>query len=411
MTGTRTLQSDFDVAKRPSGATGGLDGIRVLDFGRYIAAPYCAAMLADQGAEVIRIDPPEGASDREVMPIGVEGRGSAYLQMNRNKKSLTLDYMAGEGRLILNHLIKISDIVIVNLPERALVKLGLDYESLRAINPNVILTTISAFAFSGKDRDRVGFDGMGQALSGAMYLSGSGERPMRAAVSYVDYATGASAAFATMAALAHRMLTGEGQHVECSLMGTALTMMNPILLEEATGKRRRVATANRSPIAGPSDLFKVADGWVMVQVIGNLMFKRWTELVGRPDLASDPRFSDDMKRGENGEALSDIMALWCADRTLSECLAAAQAARIPMCPVLTPDEALRSFGNADYFQEVDAFDGTKGLLIATANTRTLASRERGMQPAPELGAHTDEILGSLQIDANEISKLRQEGII
>lgn len=405
------MQLDSDVATRPRGATGGLDGVRVLDLGRYIAAPYCAAMLADQGAEVIRIEPPEGASDREVMPVGVEGRGSAYLQMNRNKKSLTLDYMAGTGRSILNDLIRITDIIIVNLPNKALVKLGLDYESLRAINPNVILTTISAFASSGKDRDRVGFDGMGQALSGAMYLSGTGEKPMRAAVSYVDYATGASAAFATMAALAHRMRTGEGQHVECSLMGTALTMMNPILLEEATGTRRRVATANRSPIAGPSDLFKVADGWLMVQVIGNEMFRRWTELVGRPDLTGDPRFSDDMLRGENGDALSDIMARWCKDRTLSECLAAAQAARIPMCPVLTPAEALTAFGDSNYFTEVDEPDGAKGLPIATANTRTLASTTRGMRSAPELGAHTEEILGSLRIHAGEISKLRQDGII
>lgn len=406
MTGAHTLQSDLDVAARPRGVIGGLDGIRVLDFGRYIAAPYCAAMLADQGAEVIRIDPPEGASDREVMPIGVEGRGSLYLQMNRNKKSLTLDYMTGEGRLILNNLVRISDIVVVNLPNRALVKLGLDYESLRAINPNVILTTISAFAFSGKDRDRVGFDGMGQALSGAMYLSGTGERPMRAAVSYVDYATGASAAFATMAALAHRMRTGEGQHVECSLMGTALTMMNPILIEEATGTRRRVATANRSPIASPSDLFKVTDGWLMVQVIGNAMFNRWTELVGLPELSSDPRFSDDIQRGENGEVLSDIMALWCADRTLSECLAAAQAARIPMCPVLTPGEALAAFGDSSYFAQ-----GAEGLPIATANTRTVASTTLGMRTAPDLGEHTDEILGGLQISVSEISKLRQEGII
>lgn len=184
------------------------------------------------------------------------------------------------------------------------------------INENIILTTISAFSYSGVNRDRVGFDGTGQALSGGMYLTGSGDKPMRSAVSYVDYATGISAAYSTISALFKRYRSGKGQHVKASLMETALTMMNPILMEEATGTRKRSPMANRSPIAGPSDLFKVKDGWVMVQVIGNSMFSRWCNLTGHHSLIGDRRFKTDADRGENGDVLSEVMAAWCCGKLL-----------------------------------------------------------------------------------------------
>ena len=390
---------------------GGLSGLRVLDLGRFVAAPLCAAMLADQGAEVIRIEPPTGAADRDVMPVGIDGRGSVYLQVNRNKKSLSLEFAQPAGKRILDKLIATSDVVVVSLPHKSLVKLGLDYDSLKRLNSKIILTTVSAFAYSSNERNRVGYDGMGQALSGAMYLSGTGERPMRAAVSYVDYATGASAAFATTAALLDRALTGLGQHVECSLMGTALTMMNPMLLEEATGARRRTATANRSPIAGPSDLFKAKDGWILVQVLGDVMFKRWAELVAHPELVVDPRFLTDIDRGENGEALSHIMEQWCAKRSLAECLAATEDARIPACPVLTPTEALAAWSASGYFHMMPLSGKSMSLPIATANIRTRAFSALGLKPAPLLGEDTEAILKALNVSSLEIENMRQQGIV
>lgn len=392
-------------------SAGGLSGIRVLDLGRYIAAPLCAAMLADQGAEVIRVEDPMGASDREVMPLGVPGRGGLYMQMNRNKKSLTLDFTVPAGRMILERLIAKSDVVIVNLPYKSLKKLQLDYGSLKLLRQDIILTTVSAFPYSGKNRNRVGFDGMGQALSGAMHLTGAGRPPMRAAVSYIDYATGSAAAFATAAALLDRQATGMGQHVECSLMGTAYTMMNPMLIEEATGIRQRQATGNRSPIAGPSDLFNARDGWIMVQVIGNSMFDRWCELVGRPDLANDPNFASDILRGENGEALSEIMASWCAARTLGECLDAMESARIPACPVLTPNQALNTDEPGDYFDLVSMEDAATDIPIVTANLRTRAFRSDAIRTAPALGADTHDILAGLDICEAEEQELRQQGIV
>lgn len=388
----------------------GLAGVRVLDLGRYIAAPLCAAMLADQGAEVIRIEAPDGASDREVMPVGIEGRGSLYMQMNRNKKSLCLDYSVPAGRSVLDRLIATSDVVVVNLPRNALIRLGLDYDSLTRIRPDIILTTISAFAYDGADRDRVGFDGTGQALSGAMFLTGAGDRPMRAAVSYVDYATGMSAAFATAAALIERNASGLGQHVECSLMGAALTMMNPMLIEEATGARQRQPIGNRSPIAGPSDLFAARDGWVMVQVIGDAMFERWLRLVGRADLVHDPRFGSDIDRGENGEELSRIMAAWCATRTVAECLAETGAARLPACQVLTPAQALAA-ESADYIQSLPVDANGPELPIVTRALRTRATATASLTPAPALGQHTVQILQKLGLKQHQIEELKNKNII
>jgi crotonobetainyl-CoA:carnitine CoA-transferase CaiB-like acyl-CoA transferase len=388
-------------------ASAGLSGLRILDLGRYIAGPYCAAMLADQGAEVIRVEPPEGAPDREVMPIGLAGRGALYLQVNRNKKSLALDLTAPDQRSAFERLVASSDAVIVNLPPAALRRARLDYESLRACRPDIILTTISAFGPDSASSDRIGFDGTGQALSGAMCLTGNGEMPMRAAVSYVDYATGMSAAFATMVALYERRLTGRGQHVKTSLLGTALAMTNPMLIEEASGARSRKAIGNRSPIAGPSDLFQTLDGWVMVQVIGNGMFERWARFVRREDLLTDPRYASDIVRGENGEALSTVMADWCATRSSDECMRELEAAKIPACRALTPAQALVAAENANggFFSHESLPIGAERIPIASRVIRTVASEATACRPAPELGAHSGEVLAAIGYAPQEISAI------
>lgn len=389
----------------------GLSGIRVLDLGRYIAAPYCAALLADQGAEVIRIEQPQGAPDREVMPIGLKGRGALYMQVNRNKKSLSLDIATDEGRAIFERLVALSDVVVVNLPPAALKRARLDYETLKSIRSDIILTTISALGFEGNAKDRTGFDGTGQALSGAMHLTGTGERPLRAAVSYVDFSAALSAAFATVSALFERTRTGEGQHVQASLLGSAVTMTNPMLIEEASGARRRKPLVNRSPISGPSDLFAARDGWVMVQVIGSAMFARWARLIGREDLIADPRFQSDLDRGEHGAALSAIMAEWCAERSCENCLAELEGARIPGCLALTPDAALNApeIVNGGFLRSDPVVCASTGqaleLPVVVGAIRTAAAVANIGNPAPELGADSCEILTELGCGSEEIRKL------
>ena len=388
-----------------------LSGLRVLDLGRYIAAPFCAQLLANEGAEVIRVEPPLGATDREVMPVGIEGRGGLYLQVNSNKKSLTLDFSTDSGRAVLERLIETADIVVVNVPRKALHKLRLDYESLCRIKPDVILTSISAFDGEGRDSDRLGFDGTGQALSGSMYLTGDGQRPTRAAVSYVDYATAMSAAFATVSAVIERMQTGKGQHVSCSLMGTALTMMNPMLMEEASGFRSRKPMGNRSPIAGPSDLFRTTDGWVMVQVIGDAMFRRWANMMGLPELLDDPRYATDSDRGENGEELSAIMAEWCRERTVRQCLDELADNRLPACRCLTPADTLNFKGFDDYVDNVTVEEDGKPLPLVTRSIHTRSADRTERRTAPELGADTTDLLAGLGLDEDEIGKLKSDGIV
>jgi crotonobetainyl-CoA:carnitine CoA-transferase CaiB-like acyl-CoA transferase len=214
-----------------------------------------------------------------------------------------------------------------------------------------------------------------------------------------------SAAFATMAALYERRLTGRGQHVQTSLLGTALVMTNPMLIEEATGARSRKPIGNRSPIAGPSDLFRTCDGWVMVQVIGDVMFERWARFVGHEELLADPRFASDIARGENGEVLSAAMADWCAQRSLDQCLRELEAAKIPACRTLSPAEALVAPENADggFFSHQAVPVGTGTIPIASRIVRTWASDAVDGHPAPELGAHSAEVLAAIGYDLGGIA--------
>lgn len=390
-----------------------LEGIRVLDFGRYIAGPFCAAMLADMGAEVIRIEPPGGADDRYLIPVTEAGEGALFLQSNRGKQSLTLDMTREEGQAIARRLIATADVVIANAPPAALKQQGLDYDSLRAIRPDIILTVATAWGLTGPNRNASGFDGTGQAISGAIWLSGNPGQPFRAATSYVDYSTAISCASGTLAAIIRKLRTGEGSLVETSLIRTALTMTTPMLMEEASGARSRVPTGNRSPIAGPSDLFATRDGWVLTQVIGQGMFRRWAKLVERPDLIDDPRFATDILRGDNGEELSRIMAAWCAPKTVDECLETLTAARIPAARLLRPAEVLEpQFGLTEGFLNWMDYPGAaRPLPVARPVAEVTGMNAAAVRPAPALGAHTDDLLRGIGLSDAEISRLRSEGIV
>ena len=239
---------------------GVLEGIRVLDFGRYIAGPYCAAMLAEHGAEVIRIEKREGSEDRFQAPVAETGEGALFLQINRNKLGLTLDPMVPEGQEIVRKLVATADVVIANLPPQTLAAMKLDYESLKAVKPDIILTTVSAYGNGGPYSDRVGFDGIGQVMSGAVYMTGTEDQPYRAQVPWVDFGTALHCAFGTMAALMARKVTGKGQWVQGALLATAVTFGNALLIEQAVIQANRVPTGNRGQTAAPVDIFRTKDG-------------------------------------------------------------------------------------------------------------------------------------------------------
>ena len=225
---------------------GVLEGIRVLDFGRYIAGPFCGTMLGDLGAEVIRIEKLEGSEDRWVTPVSEAGDGAMFLQMGRNKLGMTLNPMKPAGREVVKKLIAVADVVIANLPYEDLKKMGIDYDTISAINPRVILATNSTFGSEGPYATRVGFDTIGQAMSGAMHLSGDGNVPTRANAPYVDFGSALLSTVGVLAALMDRAKTGKGQKVETALLRTAMNITNSHLIEQTMLNLNRVATLNRA---------------------------------------------------------------------------------------------------------------------------------------------------------------------
>lgn len=386
-----------------------LAGVRVADFGRYVAGPVCGALFADLGADVIRVEPPAGDDDRALMAPAEGGDGTLYRANNRNKRSLALDWRAPGAAEVRRRLIAASDIVLANMPDPALAAMGLDLASLQAVRPDIVLVSIDTFGGEGALAKRPGFDGLGQAMSGAMAVSGPPDTPMRPQITYVDYATGMTAAFAALAALYERERTGEGQQVRASLMGTALMMVNPIIAEDVARGADRPRTGNRSATAAPSDLYETRDGHIVVQAVGGRMFRRWAEFVGRPDLVDDPRFATEPLRAANGAAVSDIMDDWCATRTTAEAVAALEAARIPVAPVLTPREAAAHPDLSATFFEAEQEAGAMPLVRSPvrAPRHDLSAR----RPAPRLGADTAEILTELGFGANEIATLAEAELI
>ena len=393
--------------------SGVLDGLRVLDFGRYIAGPYCAALLGDLGAEVVRVERREGSEDRFLVPVTPDGSGGIFMQCNRGKLGLTLDPVTPEGREVTRRLVRTADVVVANLPPRALESMGLDYASLVAEKPGIILTMVTAFGSSGPYADRVGFDGIGQAMSGAMYLSGTPDAPVKCSVNYVDFTTAISAALGTVAALLERQKTGRGQIVDASLFGTALTLMNAALIEQAVLGVGRVGTGNRSQNSGPSDTFRTTDGWVLVQVVGQPLFERWVRLMGEPPWLEDPRYSTDAARGQNGAALSDRTQAWCGARTTEEALAALEAARIPAGPVNAPAQTLEDphLQQGSFFESSHYPGQARPIPVARAPFGLGGGGAAVHGRAPTLGEHTDRILRSLGYSAADIAGLRERGAV
>ena len=390
-----------------------LAGIRVLDFGRYIAGPFCATLLSDLGADVIRIEKVDGGEDRWTTPVAKGGDGAGFMQWGRNKRGMTLNPRTRDGAEILKRLVATADVVIANLPPATLVEMGLDYASLVAVKPDIILTTATAFGGPGPYAERVGFDGVAQALSGNMYLTGEAGSPTKNFSPYVDYSTAGFSAFGTLAALLHRRATGEGQHVEASLLCSALTIMNGTLIEQALLAKDRVATGNRGQTAAPSDTYRTRDGWLLVSVVGNPLFERWARLMEEPHWLTDPRFATDEGRGDHGDVISERMARWCAERTTAQAIAALEAARLPCGEVLSPQEALDNehVRAAQLLASVDFPGLDKPAPVAVTPIRMSKTPPTIRHRAPLLGEHTDSILKELGYGEAAIARFRSERVI
>jgi crotonobetainyl-CoA:carnitine CoA-transferase CaiB-like acyl-CoA transferase len=394
---------------------GVLEGIRVLDFGRYIAGPFCAALLGDLGAEVIRIERIGGGEDRSMIPVGAgpAAGGAMFLAMNRNKLGMTLDPAAPKGRDIVRKLVATADVVVANLPPRVLTALALDLDSLRRTKPDIILTTVTGFGSGGPLSHKHGFDGIGQAMSGAVYLSGAPEQPTVIKVPWVDFGTACLSAFGTLAALIERGKNGRGQKVEGALLRTAIAFTNATLIEQTLTGVNRTAIVNRGFNSAPADIFRTRDGWIVATVIGEPMFRRWARMIGEEHWLADPRFKDDQSRADHGEIISARMSEWCAARSCSEALAELEEANIVAGQVYSPQQALEDahIRAARLLEEVNFPGLDRTLPLAPTPIELSETPGAYRRRAPFVGEHTDEILHGLGFEEAEIAALRAEGVV
>jgi crotonobetainyl-CoA:carnitine CoA-transferase CaiB-like acyl-CoA transferase len=334
--------------------------------------------------------------------------------MNRNKRGFTFNPKKPGADRVLQRLVESADLVLANLTPSGVADIGLDYANLCRIKPDIILVTSTAYGSQGPYGDRVGFDGVAQAMSGNLHLSGSADTPSRNYFPYVDFMTGALNTIGALSAFTHRDKTGEGQHVEGALLASALTIAGGTLIEQALTNVNRIATGNRGQTAAPSDVYQTKDGWVLVSVVGNPLFARWAKLLGKQAWLEDPRFATDTTRGEHSDAITDVMTDWLGSCTTAEAMHELDSARIPCGEVLSPAQAL-------VHQQVDAMKYLvdieyPGLAEPYPLPRTpIEFSAAGVSVAPTrpplLGEHTDEILNELGFADAEIESLHKDRVV
>lgn len=383
-----------------------LDGVRVLDFARYIAGPYCAALLGFLGADVIRIEKPDGGEDRFIGPVA-DSASAVYLMTGSNKRSMTLDLKHPRAADVVKRLVSQADVVIANMPPGVLTRMGLDYASLCAIKPDIILTTQTAFGHRGPWAERGGFDGLGQVMSGSAYLSGLPGAPARSATAYVDYSTAVLGGFGTLAALYHKRSTGQGQHVQASLLGSALAAFSPALIEQAVLGVNRVPTGNRGQTSAPTDLFKTTDGHIITQVLGHGLFARVAKAIGAPEWLEHPAYASDEGRGLHRDEICERVAAWCRPRSSAEVIDLMATAGVPCGPVLDLDAAMAH-------PQVQAMEILGSVAYPGAPRPAPIARLpldfSGLTPPqtrpPQIGEHTDAVLAEFGYSVAEIADLR-----
>ena len=372
--------------------SGALDGIVVADLSRVLAGPYCTMLLADLGATVIKVESRTGDETRQYRPPEFEGNATYYLSINRNKRSIALDFADADDLAIARDLVGRADIVIENFKPRGLERFDLDYASVARGNPSVIYTSISGFGTAG-GAELPGYDLLAQALSGMMSLTGSPDDvPYRSGVAVFDVVTGLHAAIGTLTALHHRTVTGEGQHVELNLMSSALSgLVNQTAAYAIAGVVPR-RMGNEHPSLYPYAPFPTAEGDIVIAVGNDSLFASFCHALGRPDLASDPRFARAAARSANRDELRPIIIEALSSRPATEWAVSMEAARVPAAPILDVRGGIETAMRLGLDPVVPVGSGKRtlpGIRNPIAFSRTPAGYDR---PPPHLDEHRADIV-------------------
>ena len=389
-----------------------LQGIKVVELSHVVTGPFCGMLLADMGADVIKIERPgKGEFYRSEGKKNQRGVSLIYPSYNRNKKGVTLNIQASQAKEILFGLIKDCDIFIENYKPGLLKRLGMGYDELKKINPSLIMVSISGFGQTGPFADHLAYDMTITAISGVMSVSGWPDEPMRSGVSMVDFAAGMYGAISALGALRHRENTGEGQYIDISMMETAMSYLDAYLAENKFTDVEPRGVGNRRPNYAPLNLFPTNDGNIMISCLTESHWHKLTELMERKDLIDVPGYETALDRKRNQEGLEKIIADWTKEFSTDELAKKLEEIGIPSAPVLSVRQVIKH-PQVIARESILEFDYPEIGAYPTARfVPRFSTLEVPEIRAPLLGEHNNEIYGRLGYSAEEIEKLHKDGVI
>lgn len=390
-----------------------LEGLRVLDLTQIMAGPFCTMLLADLGAEVIKIENPRGGDDsRRMAPPYYNGESAAFIAVNRNKYGLALDIRASQGKELLWRLIATADVLVENFRPGTLERLGFGYEAIHERNPRLVYCSISGFGHTGPMSTQGGFDLVAQAMSGLISVTGTPEEPAKVGVPISDLNAGLLASHAILAALIARGRTGEGQYLDTSLLEGALAYTIWESNEYwATGQPPHgLGTAHR--LSAPYQTFATANGWVAIGAANQRNWERLCHALERPDLLTDTRFIDNAARMANRPALVEALTTTFKTRTTEEWMPRLEEAGVPCGPVLTLDQVYQHPQVRARGMDMEIEHPIAGRVHAIGfPVKYSATPGRIYRPAPVLGQHTFQLIEALGVSHETCLQLERDGVL
>lgn len=392
--------------------TGPLKGMRVLDLSHVMAGPVCGLMLADMGADVIKVEKLEGGDDtRRMLPPDINGEPAAFMMMNRNKRGIALDLKHPRGKEVLKRLVASADALIENYRHDTMQRLGVGYEALKEINPGLIYCEISGFGRTGPWAEQGGFDLVAQGMSGLMSITGEGpgREPVKVGAPLTDITAGILGAMGVCAAYIHKLKTGEGQRVDTSLFEAGITHTYwQSAIAFATGVSPG-PMGSAHPLSAPYQAFPTKDGWINLGASNQRTWLKLVEVLDDPELAADPRFKENAGRMGNLPALVEVLTKHFKKRTTAEWLALLERAGVPAGPVLSIRE-MHAHPQTIAREMVPEVEHPVAGKVQTIGLPVKFSKTPGKvaSPAPLFGQHTREVLAELGYSSEEIEKLIAE---